>query len=185
MTRMSEKDKMRVGAWYTCQDPELLQMQARARMALHQHNTQAPDVRGAMGAELRQLMAHVGEDVMIEAPFHCAYGENITLHAHVYLNSGCVILDTAPVIIGAHSMLGPHVQLYCPEHHKDRSKRRAGLEQARPITIGQDVWIGGGAIVLSGVSIGDGAIIGAGSVVTRDVHAGATVVGNPARPIST
>ena len=180
---MTERDKMQAGDWYTCHDPELLKMQARARAATHAHNVAHPEVRGAIGRELRALIRHVGNDAMIEAPFHCAYGVNISFGDAVYLNAGCVILDTAPVVIGARSMFGPHVQLYCPEHHQDRAKRSAGLERARPITVGQDVWLGGGAIVLSGVTIGDGAIVGAGSVVTRDVAAGAKVAGNPARSL--
>lgn len=177
----SERDKMMAGDWYTCLDPELLDMQARARTALHDHNTQPPGKRGPIGAALAGLMAHVGHEVRIEAPFHCAYGVNIHLGDHVYMNAGCTILDTAPVRIGAHSMLGPQVQIYCPQHHKDRTKRTAGLEQAAPVTIGREVWIGGGAIILPGVVIGDGAIVGAGSVVTRDVPEDATAVGNPAR----
>ncbi len=179
----SEREKMVAGHWYTCQDPELLAMQARTRDALHQHNHQHPDERGPVGAKLAALMAHLGWDVWIEAPFHCAYGVNIHLGDRVYLNSGCVLLDTAELRIGAGSMLGPQVQIFCPNHHKDRQKRAAGLERARPVHIGEDVWIGGGAIILPGVTIGDGAIIGAGSVVTRDVPAGVTVVGNPAKPL--
>ncbi|QGX98946.1 sugar O-acetyltransferase [Roseovarius faecimaris] len=181
MPVMTEKEKMLAGEWYRCQDPELEAMQARARAAVHAHNHMAPDRRGGIAPDLRALMAQVGREVYIEAPFHCAYGVHISLGDHVYMNAGCTILDTAPVTIGAQSMLGPGVQLYCPQHHKDRVKRSAGLEQARPITIGREVWIGGGAIILSGVRIGDGAIVGAGAVVTRDVPAEATVVGNPAR----
>lgn len=156
-------------------------MQARARAAVHEHNHMPPDRRGGVAPQLRALMALVGRDVLIESPFHCAYGVHISLGDHVYMNAGCTILDTASVTIGAQTMLGPGVQLYCPQHHQDRARRSAGLEQARPITIGREVWIGGGAIVLSGVCIGDGAIVGAGAVVTRDVPAEATVVGNPAR----
>ena len=180
----TEKEKMLAGEWYTCRDPELLAMQAAARDALHQHNTTPPGQRGAVGADLARLMAYVGHEVLIEAPFHCAYGVNIHLGDHVYMNAGCTILDTAPVRIGAHSMLGPQVQIYCPQHHKDRALRTAGLEQASPVTIGREVWIGGGAIILSGVTVGDGAIVGAGSVVTRDVPENATVVGNPARALA-
>lgn len=140
-------------------------------------------MRGPVGAALADLFTHLGADVRIEAPFHCAYGGNIHLGDHVYLNSGCVILDTTAVRIGVRSTLGPQVQIYCPNHHPERAGRRAGLERAQPVTIGEDVWIGGGAIILPGWCIGDGAIVGAGAVVTRDVPEGATVVGNPARPM--
>ncbi|MEQ9571153.1 MAG: DapH/DapD/GlmU-related protein, partial [Nitratireductor sp.] len=100
----------------------------------------------------------------------------------VYFNTGCVILDTAPVTIGAGTMFGPSVHIYCADHHRDPVLRGQGLERALPVRIGSDVWVGGGAIILPGVTIGDGAIVGAGAVVTRDVATGATVAGNPARP---
>jgi maltose O-acetyltransferase len=177
----SEREKMMAGQWYCCLDPELDELRARARRAVHQHNTMPPDERGNMAPALKALFAEVAADVFVEAPFHCSYGINITLRAGVYLNAGCTILDSAPVTIGDRSMLGPGVHIYCAEHHKDIALRRAGLEIARPVTIGKDVWIGGGAIILAGVTIDDGAIVGAGAVVTRDVAPGARVVGNPAR----
>jgi maltose O-acetyltransferase len=102
----------------------------------------------------------------------------------VFINTGCVILDSAPVHIGDATLIGPGVQIYCAEHHRDPEKRKAGLEIAKPVNIGENVWIGGGAIILAGVTIGDDAIIGAGSVVTKDVASGVTVVGNPARVAS-
>jgi maltose O-acetyltransferase len=179
----SEREKMAAGGWYRCIDPELEQLRALARMAVHEHNTMAPDQRGVMAPKLQQLLGEVGADVFIEAPFHCAYGFNIHLCDRVYLNAGCVILDTAPVQIGKATMLGPHVQIYCAQHHKDVMRRSEGLEIARPVEIGANVWVGGGAILLCGISIGDGAIIGAGAVVTRDVAPGTTVVGNPAGAI--
>ncbi|ACP27321.1 putative transferase hexapeptide protein [Sinorhizobium fredii NGR234] len=179
----SERDKMAAGEWYRCLDPELDALRDRARKAVHQHNTLPPDERGAIAPALKALFAAVAADCFVEAPFHCAYGMNITLGAGVYLNAGCTILDCAPVVIGDGSMLGPGVHIYCAEHHKDVALRRAGLEIDRPVTIGKDVWIGGGAIILPGVTIGDGAIVGAGAVVTKDVAAGVTVVGNPARVV--
>ena len=117
----------------------------------------------------------------IEAPFHCAYGFNISLGDGAFLNAGCTILDTATVRIGKRTLLGPNVQIYCAEHHRQAAGRQAGLEIAKPVEIGDNAWIGGGAIILGGVSIGEGAIVGAGAVVTRDVPAETTVVGNPAR----
>jgi maltose O-acetyltransferase len=179
----SEREKMAAGAWYRCVDPELERLRARARDAVHEHNTMPPDARGAMAPKLQGLFGEVGADVFIEAPFHCAYGFNIRLGDRVYLNAGCAILDTAAVRIGDGTLLGPHVQIYCAEHHKDGSRRSEGLEVARPVEIGANVWIGGGAILLAGIRIGDGAIVGAGAVVTRDVAPGTTVVGNPARAI--
>jgi maltose O-acetyltransferase len=174
---------MAAGEWYTCIDPELEALRAAAHDAVHEHNSMRPGERGNMGPALRLLLAQVGDNVRIEAPFHCAYGIDIELGDDVFLNAGCTILDTARVRIGGSALLGPNVQIYCAEHHKDAELCSAGLEIARPVEIGEHVWIGGGGIILAGVSIGDGAIVGAGSVVTRDVPAGATVVGNPARPI--
>lgn len=179
----SERDRMAAGDWYCCLDPELEQLRERARAVIHQHNTMDPDGRGPMAPALRALFSSVGDDVFIEAPFHCSYGINISLGARVYLNAGCTMLDSGRISIGEGSMLGPGVQIYCAEHHKDVPLRSRGIEIARPVVIGSDVWIGGGAIILGGVAIGDGAIVGAGAVVTRDVPAGATVAGNPARPL--
>lgn len=181
---LSERDKMDRGAWYTCLDPDLGALRDTARAACFQHNTMDPKARGAMAPRLADLFPDVGEGAFMEAPFHCAYGLNITLGRAVYLNANCVILDSAPVRIGEGSMIGPSVQIYCADHHKDVEKRAAGIERALPVTLGRNVWIGGGAIILPGITIGDAAIIGAGSVVTKDVPAGARVVGNPAKGIS-
>ncbi len=183
MTARSEREKMAASEWYTCIDPELELLRAQAREAIHEHNTLPPRQRGNIGPALRDLLAEVASDCLVEVPFHCAYGVNISLGEGVYLNAGCTILDTARVRIGDSSMLGPNVQIYCAEHHKDAVQRKAGLEIAKRVEIGKNVWIGGSAIVLGGVRIGDGAIIGAGVVVTKDVATHTTVVGNPSRSI--
>jgi maltose O-acetyltransferase len=175
--------KMEAGEWYTCLDPELEALRGVAQRAVFEHNTMPPDARGDIGPALRALLRTIGTEARVEAPFHCAYGFNISLGHGAFVNAGCTMLDTAPVHIGNRTLLGPNVQIYCAEHHKDAAKRAAGLEIARPVHIGDDAWIGGGAIILGGVRIGDRAIVGAGAVVTRDVAAGTTVVGNPARPI--
>lgn len=177
----SEREKMAAGEWYTCLDPELDALRLAAANAVFEHNSLPPLARGDIAPALSALLGTVGEGARIEAPFHCPYGFNIHLGENVFLNAGCTILDTAPVRIGKGTMFGPNVQVYCPEHSKDPIKRRAGLEIGRPVTIGANVWIGGGAIILGGIEIGDDAIVGAGSVVTKNVPAGATVVGNPAR----
>ena len=154
-----------------------------ARRAVHEHRVLDPDVRGPIAPRLAALFGSVGKDVYIEAPFHCAYGFNIEIGDGVYFNAGCTILDSGSVKIGARTLFGPNVQIYCAEHHREADLRAAGHEIARPVDIGADVWIGGGAVILPGVSIDDGAVIGAGSVVTRDVASNAIIVGNPARPI--
>ena len=180
---MTERQKMEAGEWYCCLDPELDALRAAAGRAVHAHNTCEPDIRGAMAPTLRSLLGDAGTDCHIETPFHCAYGINLHLGRRVYFNSGCVILDTARVDIGDDSMFGPQVQIYCAQHAKNPDDRARGLEIALPVTIGKNVWVGGGAIILPGVTIGDHAIIGASAVVTKDVAGGQTVVGNPARPI--
>lgn len=174
---------MTSGAWYCCLDDGFEDLRRAARRACHQHTTMDPDARGCCAPRLAELLAGLGEGAWIEAPFHCSYGLNITLGAGAYLNAGCVILDSARVTIGAGSMLGPGTHIYCADHHRDRDQRRAGIERALPVTLGADVWIGGGAILLPGVTIGDGAIVGAGAVVARDVAAGTRVAGVPARPL--
>ncbi|MGE0280293.1 MAG: sugar O-acetyltransferase [Rhizobiaceae bacterium] len=178
----SEREKMHAGEWYSCVDPELDGLRLAALEAVYEHNMLSPAARGNIGPGLKTLI-HAGEGSRIEAPFHCPYGFNIRLDGSVFLNAGCVILDTAPVHIGDGTLIGPAVQIYCAEHHKDPELRAQGLEIARPVTIGSHVWIGGGAIILGGVTIGDRAVVGAGAVVTKDVPADATVVGNPARVV--
>ena len=180
----TNRTKMAAGEWYTCLDPELEAVRAQTSIAVHQHNTLPPNERGLVAPLLKALMAECPDSAMIQAPFHCPYGFNISLGADVYLNAGCTILDSAPVTIGAATMIGPQVQIYCADHHRDATLRTQGLERARPVKIGEKVWIGGGAIIMPGITIGNEAIIGAGSVVTRDVAAGATVVGNPARAVA-
>ncbi|CAN7587673.1 sugar O-acetyltransferase [Mesorhizobium sp. LjNodule214] len=179
----SERTKMAAGEWYTCLDDELEALRVIARDALFEHNSLPPGQRGNLGPSLKALLGSAGEGARIEAPFHCAYGFNIFLGDGAFLNAGCTILDTAPVRIGERTLLGPNVQIYCAEHHKEAAGRQAGLEIAKPVAIGDNAWIGGSAIILGGVSIGEGAIVGAGAVVTRDVPANTTVVGNPARSI--
>jgi maltose O-acetyltransferase len=140
-------------------------------------------------AELRReilsgWLGGLGHDVVIRTPFSCDYGYNIILGDGVFLNYGCVLLDVCTIEIGAGTQIGPQVQIYAADHPRDPAVRRQGLENGRPVAVGRNVWIGGAAIILPGVTIGDDAIVGAGSVVTKPVPAGATVVGNPARIVT-
>lgn len=175
--------RMNSGRWYSCLDPELEILRERARVAVHEHRTMEPAARGACAPLLRELIGEFGPQCYIEAPFHCSYGFNIRLADEVYLNAGCTILDSATVEIGSGSMLGPGVHIYCADHHRDRAERREGLERALPVKIGEDVWVGGRAVILPGVTIGDGAIVASGAVVTRDVADSDRVAGVPARPL--
>jgi len=130
---------------------------------------------------LRRLFGAVGDNPDIQPRFHCDYGYNIRLGRNCFINYNCVFLDCAPIEIGDDLQMGPAVQLYTATHPFDRAKRVAGWESATPIRIGSGVWIGGGAIVLPGVTIGDGCVVGAASVVTRDLPPRSLAFGNPAR----
>jgi len=177
------RDVMRSGDWYNCLDDDYETLRQIARRAVHAHNTAHPDARGACAPELSRLFAGIGANCWIEAPFHCSYGINLTLGDRVYMNAGTVILDSGPVTIGDGTMLGPGVHIYCADHHPEPSLRGQGIERALPVRVGRDVWIGGAAVLLPGVSVGDGAIIGAGAVVRGEVAAGERVAGVPARTI--
>ncbi|SFE26918.1 sugar O-acetyltransferase [Paracidovorax konjaci] len=182
----TEKQKMLAGELYHAGDPELQADLAAAQRWMARYNDAA--ARGALDAPARlRLLAEglgsVGEGTVVRPPFHCDYGFNIHLGAGVFLNFNCVVLDVVEVRIGDGTQIGPGVQILAADHPRDAATRATGAEFGRPVHIGRDVWIGGGAILLPGVTVGDGALIGAGSVVTRDVPAGATVAGNPARQL--
>jgi maltose O-acetyltransferase len=149
--------------------------------------TERFNVAGLSDAEryalLEERFAAVGKDALIRPPFFCDYGSNISLGAGAFLNYNCIILDVAPVRIGDGTAIGPGVQILASDHPRDPRLREQKVRFGKPVTIGANVWIGGGAIILPGVMIGDDAIVGAGSIVTRDVAAGVTVAGNPARAI--
>jgi maltose O-acetyltransferase len=173
---------MLAGELYHPGSPELQADLAANEAWLARYNaalaSPGPERRGL----LLERLGHVGAGAVIRPPFFCDYGYNIRLGDDVFLNFNCVILDVVEVAIGDRTQIGPAVQIYAADHPRDAQTRGSALEFGRPVRIGRDVWIGGGAIILPGISIGDGAVIGAGSVVTRDVAAGQTVTGNPARP---
>ena len=178
----SERDKMLAGDVYDPLDPELVARRARARdrcQALNATREQDGHDRRRL---LRELFGAGGDTVLMQPPFYCDYGENILLGERVFFNFNCVVLDVCPVTIGDFTLFGPAVQIYTPLHPLNAIARR-GAEYGKPIAIGSDVWVGGGAIILPGVSIGDRAVIGAGSVVTRAIPAGVFAAGNPCRVI--
>ena len=175
---ITEKQKMLAGEPYDASDPQLAADREAAAAWMARYNVSTATERLLL---LRAQFSEVGDGTEIRPPFYCDYGGNIRVGPKVFVNFNCVFLDVVCITIGAGTQIGPSVQLYTADHPRDPEDRRAGKEFGRPIRIGQNVWIGGGSIVLPGVAIGDDAIIGAGSVVTRDVPAGATVFGNPAR----
>lgn len=177
----SEKEKMLAGALYRPGDAEIQADLAAAKAWLVRYNAALGQSTEERRALLRERFADVGDGAVIRPPFHCDFGFNIRLGANAFLNYSCVILDVCAVSIGDGAQIGPAVQIYSADHPRDPQERRDGLEFGRPVVIGRNTWIGGGAIILPGITIGDDAVVGAGSVVTRDVPAGATVMGNPAR----
>ena len=168
---------------YDPSEPERVRLRARAALLLARYNVTTAEDSDRRREILGEFFGHLGEGALIEPPFHCDYGANIRVGERFYANVGCVFLDCAPVTIGDRVKLGPNVQLLAVSHPLDRTLRARGLEYGEPIEIGDDVWIGGGAILLPGVSVAEGAVVGAGSVVTRDVPADTIVAGNPARPV--
>ena len=177
----SEKTKMLAGELYRPGDPEIQAGWAANKVWLARYNASLAESAAARERLLAEHFGAVGEGAVVRPPFHCDFGFNITLGAGAFLNFSCVILDVVAVTIGEGAQIGPAVQIYTADHPRDPAERRAGLEFGRPVRIGANAWIGGGAIILPGVTVGDDAIVGAGSVVTRDVPAGGTVAGNPAR----
>jgi len=177
----SEKTKMLAGELYDAGDAELQADLAATRDWMVRYNAALALPTAERRALLAERLRAVGAGSTIRPPFHCDYGYNITIGEGVFLNFNCVILDVVEVSIGDRTQIGPGVQILAADHPRDPETRATGLEFGRPVRIGRNCWIGGGAIILPGVTIGDDALIGAGSVVTRDVPAGATAFGNPAR----
>jgi maltose O-acetyltransferase len=184
-TQLTEKQKMLAGQFYDPNDAELQADRAAAEAWMLRYNAALACSLAERHRLLRERLAEVGDGTVVRPAFHCDYGYNIRLGAGVFLNFNCVILDVVEVTIGAGTQIGPAVQIYTADHPRDASERRAGAEFGRPIHVGCNVWIGGGAIILPGVTVGDDAVIGAGSVVTRDIPAGVTALGNPARTRAT
>lgn len=189
----SERDRMLAGAFYDTRDPELLAMAHRARALLARYNATPSTDAAARRATLVDLLGRVGEGVWIEPPFFCDYGAHVVVGDDTFFNASCVLLDSAAITIGANVLLAPGVQLLTAFHPLRAAERvvpvaeRAGRSpfrtRAAPIAVGDNAWIGAGALVLPGVTIGRDTTIGAGSVVTRDVPPGVLALGNPCRVV--
>jgi maltose O-acetyltransferase len=175
------KERMLAGELYKADDPQLAADNARAQELLERYNATRHTEQDVRDRLLRELLHEVGDGVVVKPPFRCDYGSQISIGARTFVNYGCVVLDVVPVRIGADCQLATNVQLLTATHPVDPGPRRAAWEYGEPITIGDNVWLGGGAIVCPGVTIGDDTVVGAGAVVTRDLPPGVVAVGNPAR----
>ncbi|MEV1145214.1 sugar O-acetyltransferase [Micromonospora sp. NPDC049799] len=179
----SMKDRMLAGEPYIADDPAIIADLGRAARLMHRFNTSSPDDPPGRLAVLRELLGELGEDTWIRPPFHCDYGGNIRIGPRSFVNYQAVFLDVAAITIGADVQIGPNVQLLTPTHPVEPEPRRAKWESARPITLADNVWLGGGVVVLAGVTVGENTVVGAGAVVTRDLPPNVVAVGNPARPV--
>lgn len=179
----TEKEKMLNGELYFPLDPDLKAERKRARCLTRLFNETTEEQEAKRAEILGLLFGRMGAGCEIEPPFHCDYGANTFLGEGVFMNFGCTILDVCPVVIGNHVLIGPQVQILAATHPLSSSVRSTGLESGAPVAIGDRVWIGGGAILLPGVTIGEGSVIGAGSVVTRSIPGGVVAAGNPCRVI--
>ena len=180
---MTEKEKAKKGLLYRPKDPELSRECQAAKALCYEYNHLPPSELEKRQALIRKLIGKVKDNVFIEQPFYCDYGYNIEIGNNFYSNHNLVILDTAKVTFGDNVFIAPNCAFFGPEHPLDVPTRNSGAEYALPITVGDNVWIGGNTVVLGGVTIGANTVIGAGSVVTKDIPPGVLAFGNPCRVI--
>jgi maltose O-acetyltransferase len=177
------KQRMLRGEEYQATDEQLTAERERCSMLCERINALSAADEPARLALFRELLGAMGDDTLIQSPFRCDYGYNIKIGRRSFINYGGIVLDVAPVTIGDEVLIATNVQILTATHPLDAARRRAWWEFAKPISIADGVWIGGGALILPGVSVGENAVVGAGAVVTRDVAANTVVVGNPARVV--
>lgn len=179
----TNRERMLAGDLYISDDPDNERESKRAVKLQSQYTAAyAEDPDGARPI-LADLLGSLGDDAHIKPPLYVDYGTFISVGARTFINYNLTALDVAPITIGEDCQIGPNVQLLTPTHPVEPQPRRDRLEAAKPISIGDNVWLGGGAIILPGVTIGDNSVIGAGSVVTRDIPANSVALGNPARVV--
>jgi maltose O-acetyltransferase len=179
----SQRERMLAGDLYIADDPELAAESRRAAKLTQLFNASDPADPQARLAVLRELVGSLGEGAEIRPPLRCDYGYQMHIGARSFINYGAVFLDVATITIGEDVQVGPNVQFLTATHPVEAAARRAKWESAKPITIADNVWLGGGAIILPGISIGENTVVGAGAVVTKDLPANVIAVGNPARVI--
>ena len=181
---MTEQEKRDLGLWYDANyDPSILQEREHADMLCFQLNNTPPNQTQKRQELLRTLMPKLGQSAVILSPFYTDYGYHCTIGEDSFLNHGAHLMDCAPITIGSHCFIGPNCGMYTAIHPLLPDERNQGLECAKPITLGDNVWLGGDVTILPGVTIGSGSVIGAGSVVTKDIPAGVLAYGNPCRVI--
>ena len=181
---MTEKEKMLSGEYYSAVDPELISELNAVKDIIHEYNLLRPSDLERRREMLLSLLGHVADDkVFINQPFYCDYGKQISVGHRFFANFNLTILDEAPVTFGDDCFIGPNVSIYTACHSTDPIERNSRREWARPVSIGNDVWIGGSVVILPGVTIGDNVTIGAGSVVVHDIPSDSIAVGNPCRVV--
>lgn len=183
MEAKSQRERMLAGELYLASDPEIAREQHAAHLLMERYNQSSVGEPGTRRELLSRLLGAVGEGVDIRPPLYVDYGSHIRVGARTFVNFGLVALDVASITIGEDVQIGPNVQLLTPTHPLEPEPRRAKWEAAKPIVIGDNVWLGGGVIVCPGVTIGDNTVVGAGAVVTRDLPPNVVAVGNPARVV--
>lgn len=183
MSGVTEKEKMLSGQPYQCMDKELTVERARCREFTKRYNESDPSDFRLRASILKELLGNYHKTALIEAPFRCDYGYNISIGKRFFANFDCVFLDVNPIKIGDHVLLGPGVHIYTVNHPLEAGRRKTFEEHGREVVIGDNVWIGGKAIICPGVTIGENSVIGAGSVVVKDIPANVLAVGNPCRVV--
>ena len=181
---MTEKEKMLAGEVYSAVDPELIEELMATREKIFEYNSLRPSETQRMKEIIKELFGHVGaDDFLLNQPFRCDYGKQISIGKRFFANFNFTVLDEAPVTIGDDCFIGPNVSIYTACHSTDPVERNTRQEWAKPVTIGNNVWIGGSVTILPGVTIGDNVSIGAGSVVVKDIPSNTVAVGNPCKVI--
>lgn len=180
---MTEREKMLAGELYRPKDPELRKMHLRSKKLFGKYNKISPENEKKQNKLIKKIFGKTGENIRVQPPFYCDYGVNISVGENFFANYGCIILDVNKVTIGKNCMLAPNVSLFSATHPVRAEERYNGVELGLPITIGDNCWIGGGAVICPGVTLGNNVVVGAGSVVTKSFGDNVVIAGNPAKII--